>query len=363
MTRSSPPPDGGAGRARRGWVAPRSSAHDGQVDLERWCRSPGSLYTGSAPAPASRCRRPSPGPGRCPCRSLVVKNGSNTRGAVSRPCRCRCRSPSSRTYGPGASPPARAAPAPRADVGGLDRQRPAGRHRVAGVDREVEHHLLQLPGSAITRWSRARRSITSATSSPISRPIIGACRRRRRRGPRSAAGAPPATNARSWRVIAAVRIRGAPDQLEVLRGTSAESWTTRSRDRTQLPRARPSSGYWSRGPPHRPVDRSTPSAPRAATAAPACHRSSTSVSVPIHSRTATVPALTHRCAARREVAIGRLKAQAPDAGLPARREGAGWSRARVIDGPEQRRDRQAWMALTQPKIAILLSRLAGILLP
>jgi hypothetical protein len=57
---------------------------------------------------------------------------------------------------------------PTVGVRGLDRDRAAVRHRVAGVDDEVHHDLVQLAGVGLDRAERGSSSVVSATSSPIS---------------------------------------------------------------------------------------------------------------------------------------------------------------------------------------------------
>ena len=52
------------------------------------------------------------------------------------------------------------------DVGGLDDQLPASRHRVAGVDGEVDQYLLDLATVGEHRPQIAARSVTSSTCSP-----------------------------------------------------------------------------------------------------------------------------------------------------------------------------------------------------
>ena len=58
------------------------------------------------------------------------------------------------------------------DLGRLDRQLPAVRHRVAGVDREVDQHLLDLARVGSDRAEALLQQVTSSMSSPISRRSI-----------------------------------------------------------------------------------------------------------------------------------------------------------------------------------------------
>ena len=93
----------------------------------------------------------SPSPVPCP-RPLVVKNGSNNRACTSGVDARAGVGDRERAYRPGAQrrrrPGARAAPVPLRRR--HDEQLPAARHRVARVHRQVQHHLLQLRGSART---------------------------------------------------------------------------------------------------------------------------------------------------------------------------------------------------------------------
>ena len=52
------------------------------------------------------------------------------------------------------------------------RQHAASRHRVAGVDRQVQEDLLDLAGSARTGQGRVERTVARSMCSPISRRSI-----------------------------------------------------------------------------------------------------------------------------------------------------------------------------------------------
>ena len=168
------PPAAGAARGR-------STAR--QVDLNVVPR-PGSLSTQMCRRSASRCRRRSPGPSPVPLPgSLVVKNGSKT---------CACTSavmpqPVSLTREHHVAARARASccaghrsRVAASTLRGLDGQPAALRHRVAGVDGEVQDHLLDLARVGLDAApGRVRARSSSSMSSPISRRSIVSMRVRR----------------------------------------------------------------------------------------------------------------------------------------------------------------------------------------